>query len=110
VNVAEGANSSFTIDAGAGWQIADVMVDGVSAGAVAAYQFTGVAANHNIAASFIESGPVGVEGEVPAVLELAHPTPNPSQGVAWLRFSLPHEGRAQLEIIDLAGRRVWHAD
>jgi hypothetical protein len=209
--VVEGATSGFTIQSGAGCQIADVMVDGVSAGAITAYQFTGVAANHTIAASYldvaapqvavtspaggemwapgsshdvtwaatdnlgvdsvsvevslagfagpwlavanglpnsghytwtvpvtncdsarvrivaydhalntgagtspgtftIESGIVGVGDEVAAPLGLEHPTPNPSRDAAGLRFSLPHEGVARLEILDLAGRRVWGAE
>jgi concanavalin A-like lectin/glucanase superfamily protein/List-Bact-rpt repeat protein/fibronectin type III domain protein len=47
-----GANQSYTITPDAGYHIADVLVDGVTAGAVASYTFTGVAANHTIAASF----------------------------------------------------------
>lgn len=52
VSVGEGANQSFTITPDAGYQIADVSVDGASVGAVSAYQFTNVTANHTIAASF----------------------------------------------------------
>lgn len=50
-----GANQVFTITANTGFQVADVLVDGASAGAVSAYTFTNVTANHTISASFARS-------------------------------------------------------
>lgn len=50
--VTEGDDASFTITPDAGYYVADVLVDGQSVGAVTSYQFTEVAANHTIAASF----------------------------------------------------------
>ena len=47
-----GSNATFTVTPAAGFHIADVAVDGVSAGAVGTYTFTGVTANHTIAATF----------------------------------------------------------
>ena len=47
-----GADQTFTIAADACHTIADVLVDGVSAGAVTTYTFTNVTGNHTIAASF----------------------------------------------------------
>jgi hypothetical protein len=47
-----GANQSFTITPNTGYHVADVLVDGVTAGAVTSYTFTNVTANHTIAASF----------------------------------------------------------
>ena len=52
VVVNEGANQSFTITPDAGFQVADVLVDGNSIGAVTSHTFTNVIANHTIAASF----------------------------------------------------------
>ena len=52
VPVTSGTNQSFTITPDASYHIADVLVDGVSVGAVASYAFTNVTANHTIAASF----------------------------------------------------------
>ena len=52
VGVDYGANQSFTITPDASYHVADVLVDGVSVGAVASYTFTNVTANHTIAASF----------------------------------------------------------
>ncbi len=48
-----GASQSYTITADACYTIADVVVDGVSQGAVGTYTFTNVTANHTISASFI---------------------------------------------------------
>jgi hypothetical protein len=63
VSVGAGSNQTFTISANTGFSIADVLVDGVSAGAVTNYTFTNVTANHTIAASFTGgSGPSGLVG------------------------------------------------
>jgi PKD repeat protein len=54
--VNSGASQAFTITPAAGYQISDVLVDGVSQGAIASYTFTNVVANHTISASFVSSG------------------------------------------------------
>jgi hypothetical protein len=53
VSVACGADQGFTIAADPGYAILDVVVDGGSVGAVAAYAFTDVQADHTIAATFV---------------------------------------------------------
>ncbi len=52
VSVNDGDDKSFTIAADAHYHIADVLVDGVSVGAVSTHTFEDVTANHTIAASF----------------------------------------------------------
>ena len=52
VSVNHGANQSFTITPDANYHIADVLVDGVSQGAVGSYTFMSVVANHTISATF----------------------------------------------------------
>jgi hypothetical protein len=52
VTVNSGDSKTFTITANTGYQIADVRVDGISAGAVSSYSFRNVTANHTISASF----------------------------------------------------------
>src|SRR5207249_9414982 len=47
-----GTDKEFTITPDACHDIADVLVDGASVGAVSSYTFTNVTANHSIAASF----------------------------------------------------------
>ena len=47
-----GADQAFTITPDARYHVADVLVDGVSVGAVTSYTFTNVTANHTIAATF----------------------------------------------------------
>ncbi len=56
VTVNSGANQSFTITPSANYSVADVLVDGISVGAVTSYTFTNVTANHTIAASFVING------------------------------------------------------
>ena len=46
----------------------------------------------------------------PVQLFLARPLPDPSAGSTLLRFGLPAAGRVHLEVLDLAGRRVWHSE
>ena len=46
----------------------------------------------------------------PARLFLARPLPDPSAGSALLRFGLPAAGRVRIELLDLAGRRVWRTE
>jgi hypothetical protein len=52
ISVAEGSNQAFDITPDAGYQVADVLVDGISVGAVTTYTFTGVTGDHSIQASF----------------------------------------------------------
>ena len=46
----------------------------------------------------------------PVRLFLARPLPDPSAGSTLLRFGLPAAGRVRLEVLDLAGRRVWRSE
>jgi hypothetical protein len=57
VVVNSGNSQSFAITADSGYHVADVLVDGISVGAVTSYTFTGVTAPHTIAASFAETVP-----------------------------------------------------
>ncbi len=52
VIVVDGSSQSFTITADVGNSISDVLVDGISQGAISSYTFTNVTANHSIAANF----------------------------------------------------------
>src|SRR5947208_3541474 len=52
VSVSHGDSQSFTITPNTGYHVADVLVDGGSAGAMTSYTFTNVTASHTIAASF----------------------------------------------------------
>jgi hypothetical protein len=53
VRVNYGRNQTFTITPRYGYAVANVLVDGVSMGAVTSYTFTNITANHTIAASFV---------------------------------------------------------
>ena len=52
VDVNYGADQSFAIDPDTGYHVADVLVDGVSVGAVTSYEFKNITETHTIAASF----------------------------------------------------------
>lgn len=52
VSVEAGGSQTFTITASEGYEIADVLVDGVSVGAESSYTFSDVQANHTIEATF----------------------------------------------------------
>ena len=56
VSVAYGGNQSFSIVPNAGYNISDVVVDGISVGAVPGYDFTNVTGDHSIIASFTING------------------------------------------------------
>lgn len=53
ITVNKDSDKSFTITPDAGYQIADVLVDGSSAGAISSYTFTNITEDHTISASFI---------------------------------------------------------
>lgn len=56
VRVSRNSDKTFTVMPGDGYEIADVLVDGKSVGAVDSYTFERVRANHTIAASFQAEG------------------------------------------------------
>jgi hypothetical protein len=47
------------------------------------------------------------EGETPGALRIERLTPNPSAGASVLEFRLPSAATASLDVLDVAGRRVW---
>jgi hypothetical protein len=55
VSVNHGADQAFTITANSGYKISDVVVDGVSVGAVGTYTFNNVNADHTIHATFTKT-------------------------------------------------------
>jgi hypothetical protein len=52
VSVDQGSGKTFTIAAGSGYEIADVVVDNQSKGSVTSYTFNNVTSNHTITATF----------------------------------------------------------
>jgi hypothetical protein len=51
-SVLAGSSHTYTITASSGYQIADVLADGTSVGAVSTYTFSDIASNHTISATF----------------------------------------------------------
>lgn len=66
VQVREGNNQTFAIAPNAGYQILDVLVDGVSQGPLTTYTFENVRSNHTIHASF---GPIAAYYTITASAE-----------------------------------------
>ena len=56
IPVTPGSSQNFTITPDEGYEIADVLVDGQSVGAVSSYTFTNITASHTIVAVFREAG------------------------------------------------------
>lgn len=56
VSVIKGENKTFTITPNSGYRILDVLVDGVSKGAISTYTFTKADKNHTISATFRSLG------------------------------------------------------
>ncbi|HNP48509.1 MAG TPA: hypothetical protein PKL85_06710, partial [Bacteroidia bacterium] len=68
-NLACGSNQTYLINANSCYSIADVLVDGVSQGAISSYTFNTIGANHTISASFtlntyVLSGTAGSHGTI----------------------------------------------
>jgi hypothetical protein len=105
--VAHGDSLSFVITPDVGFQIADVLVDSVSVGAVATYTFIDVTANHTIAASF-EPEVASAPGSSAPVLRTAllRAAPNPFGSTTRIRFEIAGATSADLAIYSVDGRRV----
>ncbi len=76
VSVAQGSGKSFTIAASSGYEIADVVVDGVSIGAVSYYTFNDIAADHTIEAIFAVVPEPVITNEEPVNSTIATNPPN----------------------------------
>jgi hypothetical protein len=81
VFVLPGADQTFTVTPDSGYAVADVTVDGVSAGTATTYTFLDVSADHTIAASFdATSGPTATPTVTPT--PTAAPTVTPTEPTA----------------------------
>ena len=96
--VVHGSDLAVTITADEGYLIEDVLVDGVSVGAVATYTFEDVNADHSLEATFLQD--VANEAGEAAGLRLY---PNPYTEELHLESALPME---RVRILDLQGREA----
>jgi hypothetical protein len=86
--------------------IADVLVDGVSQGAIGSYSFSDVTGNHTINASFVQRlVNVADRGSFTFALEGVRPNPSSGNGLNVV-FALPTAFSAHLELVDVSGRRL----
>jgi hypothetical protein len=92
------------------WTLPDQPTDSARV-RVTAYDHALNAASDSSAGAFSILDPnAGVGDAGPAGFFLARPLPDPSTGNTLLRFGIPAAGRVRLEILDLAGRRVWQSE
>jgi hypothetical protein len=110
VNVYEGNSQDFTITPDSGYHILDVKVDDVSQGAVGAYTFNGVLANHTIAATF-ESDVSAVANALLGGKEAAvvYPSPANAAGIHVL-YQILAAASVDVSIYDVTGHRVRKLD
>jgi hypothetical protein len=73
LSVSYGSNQTFAISPVSGYNVADVLVDGASVGAVTSYTFTNITAEHTITATF-EPTPTPTPTPSPS----PNPTPSPT--------------------------------
>jgi len=62
--ITAGSSKSYSFTPLYGYRVVDVVVDGVSKGAIATFSFTNLAANHTIAANFAPNATAWVQGSV----------------------------------------------
>lgn len=67
-------------------------------------QLTGTSTTGSVLAA--RATPAGPTGDLPASLRLEAPSPNPFSNGTRLRLGLPQAAMVQVEVFDLAGRRV----
>jgi len=102
VSVISAGNQTFAIAPNSGYQIADVLIDGASVGAVTTYAFSNVTGNHTISASFSATGGGGSNnggggGTTPVTLNIFdEKTGDPAQSITMLtwRTNIPATTRA----------------
>lgn len=99
--ILKGESQAFTITPDADYRIDDVMVDGVSVGAVASYTFDNVIADHTIEALFIEDlPPLGVNELTAGEASIY---PNPSNG----EFHVDVDGEIRnVTVVSLLGQSI----
>ena len=102
VVVNPGSNRTFTITPDTGYNITDVLVDGVSVGAVSSYTFPNVQADHSITSSF-----GGLPDLVLDSLQVVQPvvSPNLVRGKSTVVRAYFHNAGQQLSVaVNIAGR------
>ena len=62
IQVTHGSSKTFTITPNSGFLVDDLLVDGISKGALTTYTFSNVTEAHTITASFKPEGSIGIDG------------------------------------------------
>jgi len=110
-DVPSGAQETFSITPASGYQIADVLVDGMPVGAVASYTFSDVSVGHTITANFslipttpsvvVSNGGGGSVAPVPATTTVPTTTSVTSSTTSGISSAAPSTASLQAELAAL---------
>jgi parallel beta-helix repeat protein len=101
VTVNYGADQTFTITSASGYHVSSVRVDRIHIGAVKKYTFSGVAADHTIAASFnanSSGGSGGYYSGITTPTPTPSPSPTPQPGTTYLGNKVDRSGRFTADV------------
>ena len=101
INVAQGANQSFSMIPNTGYEVQNVYIDGNSVGALTSYTFTNVTANHQIHVTFIQVDGIEENNDVEIAVY-----PNPTSG----KFYVECENMRHIRIVSFLGQFVYDSD
>lgn len=101
INVAQGANQSFSMIPDTGYEVQDVYIDGNSVGSLSSYTFTNVNTDHQIYVTFKQFDGVGENDDIAISIY-----PNPTLG----EFYVECENMRQIRIINALGQVVYNAN
>jgi len=96
VVVGQGENQEFTITPNTGYQVDDVVVDGISKGAVTSFLFSSLMSNHSINATFKVGTSINSKDA-----EAIKVYPNPTSNILYLKNL---DNTTSLELIGLDGK------
>lgn len=101
INVAQGANQSFSMIPNTGYEVQNVYIDGNSVGALTSYTFTNVNANHQIYVTFIQVDSMEENNDVEIAV---YPNPTSSE------LTVEYEGLNHIRIVSPLGQIVYDTD
>ena len=106
VTVNSGGSQTFMITPAAGYQVASVLIDGSSVGALTSYTFSGVRANHTISATFSSASTFTITPSVGANGTISPATPVKVNSGASQSFTIAPATGYQVSSVVIDGSSV----